>query len=50
MAQGLINTAFNALLMLMLYAPLAALCLGVSSIPVPWDLIAVVYSFSLRFQ
>jgi arsenite transporter len=41
MAQGLINTAFNALLMVALYAPLAALYLGVSSIPVPWDLIAV---------
>jgi len=41
MAQGLINTAVNALLMLILYAPLAALYLGVSSIPVPWDLIAV---------
>ena len=41
MAQGLINTAVNALLMLFLYAPLAALYLGVSSISVPWDLIAV---------
>jgi len=41
MAQGLINTAVNALLMLVLYAPLAGLYLGVSSIPVPWDLIAV---------
>lgn len=41
MGQGLINTAFNALLMLGLYAPLAALYLGVSSIPVPWDLIAI---------
>src|SRR5512137_1144913 len=41
MAQGLINTAVNALLMLALYAPLAALYLGVSGIPVPWDLIAV---------
>jgi ACR3 family arsenite transporter len=41
MAQGLINTAVNALLMLGLYAPLAALYLGVSSIPVPWNLIAV---------
>jgi arsenite transporter len=41
MAQGLINTAVNALLMLILYAPLAGLYLGVSSIPVPWDLIAV---------
>jgi ACR3 family arsenite transporter len=41
MAQGLVNTSINALLMLFLYAPLAALYLGVSSIPVPWDLIAV---------
>jgi len=41
LAQGLINTAINALLMLLLYAPLAALYLGVSSIPVPWDLIAI---------
>jgi len=41
MAQGLVNTAINALLMLFLYAPLAALYLGVSSIPVPWDLIAI---------
>ncbi|MCW4006092.1 MAG: ACR3 family arsenite efflux transporter [Candidatus Bathyarchaeota archaeon] len=41
MAQGLINTAVNALLMLLLYAPLAAIYLGVSSIPVPWDLIAI---------
>jgi ACR3 family arsenite transporter len=40
MAQGLINTAVNALLMLALYAPLAAFYLGVSSIPVPLDLIA----------
>ncbi len=41
MAQGLINTTINALLMVALYAPLAALYLGVSSIPVPWDLIAL---------
>ena len=41
MAQGLINTAINALLMVALYAPLAGLYLGVSGIPVPWDLIAV---------
>jgi ACR3 family arsenite transporter len=41
MAQGLINTAVNALLMLFLYAPLAGLYLGVSNIPVPWDLIAL---------
>jgi ACR3 family arsenite transporter len=41
MAQGLVNTSINALLMLILYAPLAGLYLGVSSIPVPWDLIAI---------
>ena len=41
MAQGLINTSINALLMLILYAPLAAFYLGVSNIPVPWDLIAI---------
>jgi ACR3 family arsenite transporter len=41
MAQGLINTTINALLMLFLYAPLSAFYLGVSSIPVPWDLIAI---------
>jgi ACR3 family arsenite transporter len=41
MAQGLINTSINALLMLFLYAPLAALYLGISSIAVPWDLIAI---------
>lgn len=41
LAQGLINTAINALLMLALYAPQSALYLGVSGIPVPWDLIAM---------
>lgn len=41
MAQGLINTAVNATLMIILYAPMAALYLGVSGIPVPWDLIAM---------
>jgi ACR3 family arsenite transporter len=41
LAQGLINTAVNALLMLALYAPQSALYLGVSGIPVPWDLIAM---------
>jgi len=40
LGQGLVNTAINALLMVALYAPLAAFYLGVSSIPVPWDLIA----------
>jgi len=41
LAQGLINTAVNALLMLGLYAPMSAFYLGVSGIPVPWDLIAL---------
>jgi ACR3 family arsenite transporter len=41
MAQGLINTTINALFMLVLYAPLSGFYLGVSSIPVPWDLIAI---------
>lgn len=41
LAQGLINTAINAILMLVLYAPQSALYLGVSNIPVPWDLIAL---------
>jgi len=41
MAQGLINTAVNATLMIILYAPLAAFYLGVSGIPVPWDLVAM---------
>ncbi len=41
MAQGLINTAVNAVLMVLLYAPMSAFYLGVSGIPVPWDLIAM---------
>ncbi|UCH32365.1 MAG: ACR3 family arsenite efflux transporter [Candidatus Bathyarchaeota archaeon] len=41
MAQGLINTSINALLMVALYAPQSAFYLGVSGIPVPWDLIAM---------
>ncbi len=41
LAQGLINTAINALLMVILYAPQSALYLGVSGIPVPWDLITL---------
>lgn len=41
LGQGLVNTAINALLMVFLYAPLAAFYLGVSAIPVPWDLIAL---------
>jgi len=39
MAQGLINTAVNALLMVFLYAPQSAFYLGASGIPVPLDLI-----------
>jgi len=41
LAQGLINTTINALLMVILYAPLSAFYLGISGIPVPWDLIAL---------
>ena len=41
LAQGLINTTINALLMLALYAPQSAFYLGLSGIPVPWDLIAM---------
>ena len=41
LAQGLINTTINALLMLALYAPQSAFYLGLSGIPVPWDLIAI---------
>ena len=48
-AQGLINTAINALLMLALYAPQSAFYLGVSGIPVPWDLIAFSVIFFIAF-
>jgi ACR3 family arsenite transporter len=41
LAQGLINTSINALLMVALYAPLSAFYLGMSGIPVPWNLIAL---------
>jgi len=41
LAQGLINTAINALLMIILYAPQSAFYLGVSGIKVPWELIAM---------
>jgi ACR3 family arsenite transporter len=39
LGQGLVNTAINALLMVALYGVEAAFYLGISSIPVPWDLI-----------
>jgi len=41
LGQGLVNTAINALLMVALYGAEAAFYLGISSIPVPWDLIAL---------
>jgi len=41
LGQGLVNTAFNALLMVAFYAPMASFYLGISNIPVPWDLIAL---------
>lgn len=40
LGQGLVNTAINALIMVALYGAEAAFYLGVSSIPVPFDLIA----------
>jgi len=39
LGQGLVNTAINALIMIALYGAEAAFYLGVSSIPVPLDLI-----------
>ncbi|HMA04459.1 MAG TPA: ACR3 family arsenite efflux transporter [Methanomicrobiales archaeon] len=41
LGQGLVNTAINALIMVVLYGVEAAFYLGISSIPVPWDLIAL---------
>jgi ACR3 family arsenite transporter len=41
LGQGLVNTAINALLMIALYGTEAAFYLGVSSVPVPWDLIVL---------
>jgi ACR3 family arsenite transporter len=49
LAQGLINTAINALLMIALYAPLSAFYIGISGIPVPWDLIALSVVFFIVF-
>jgi len=45
LAQGLVNTSINALLMVLLYAPMAGFYIGVSGMYVPWDLIA----FSVLF-
>jgi len=40
MAHTLVMTAINSLTMVVLYAPLAVLLLGISGIRVPWDTIA----------
>jgi ACR3 family arsenite transporter len=41
MGHTLVMTAVNSLTMVILYAPLAVLLLGVSGIQVPWDTIAI---------
>ncbi len=41
MGHTLVMTAINSLTMVVLYAPLAALLLGISGISVPWDTIAL---------
>lgn len=41
MANTLVMTAINSLSMVVLYAPLAVLLLGISGIRVPWDTIAL---------
>jgi arsenite transporter len=41
MAHTLVMTAINSLSMVVLYAPLAVLLLGISGIRVPWDTIAL---------
>jgi len=41
MAHTLVMTAINSLAMVVLYAPLAVLLLGISGIRVPWDTIAL---------
>jgi ACR3 family arsenite transporter len=40
MGHTLVMVAINSLIMLVLYAPLAGILLGVAAIPVPWDTIA----------
>jgi ACR3 family arsenite transporter len=40
MGHTLVMVAINSLTMLVLYAPLSGILLGVASIPVPWDTIA----------
>jgi ACR3 family arsenite transporter len=41
MGHTLVMVAINSLTMLLLYAPLAAFLLGVASIPVPWETMAL---------
>jgi len=41
MGHTLVMTAINSLSMVILYAPLAVLLLGISGISVPWDIIAL---------
>lgn len=41
MGHTLVMTAINSLTMVVLYAPLAVLLLGISGISVPWDTIAL---------
>lgn len=41
MGHTLVMTAINSLTMVVLYAPMAALLLGISGISVPWDTIAL---------
>ena len=41
MAHTLVMTAINSLTMVILYAPLAVLLLGISGIKVPWDTVAL---------
>ena len=41
MGHTLVMVAINSLTMLILYAPLAAFLLGVASIPIPWETIAL---------
>jgi len=45
MGHTLVMTAINSLSMVVLYAPLAALLLGISGVTVPWDTIALSVAF-----
>lgn len=41
MGHTLVMTAFNSLVMVVLYAPLAVLLLGISGIEIPWETVAL---------